>query len=183
MLRVAADFDNYRKRSARELEDARRRGQQSTVRELLAVFDNLERATQQVTETTDPKTVAQGVRMVLKLFVDTLARLGIERIESLGKAFDPGLHDGMQHIHSDEHPAGAVAQELQPGYRMGRELIRPALVVVSKGPEPAEDPAEEPAQEPAHEPAQEPAPETADDATETVESEAPEEGTGSDPSA
>ncbi len=140
MLRVAADFDNYRKRAAREADEARARGQHNALMKLLPVFDNLERATANVNEATDAKSMADGLRMVVKHFVETLGKLGIERVESVGKPFDPMLHESIQYDHHDAIAAGLVAQELQPGYKLGDALLRPALVVVSKGPKPADDP-------------------------------------------
>jgi molecular chaperone GrpE len=136
MLRVAADFENHRKRSIREVDDAKRSGAQNALNKLLPVFDNLERATSHIDGTSDAKSMADGLRMVMKQFGEALAKLGIERVESVGKPFDPMLHESIQY---DFHPtiaAGLVAQELQAGYRQGDALMRPALVVVSKGPSP-----------------------------------------------
>jgi molecular chaperone GrpE len=122
---------------------------QSALRDLLPVFDNLERATAHVDASSDIESLLDGLRMVHKLFLDTLGRLGIERVAGIGSAFDPMVHEGIQHDYSDEHPAGAVAAELQPGYRMAGELIRPALVVVSRGPRLEEPAAGEPSEPPA----------------------------------
>ncbi|MBW2456258.1 MAG: nucleotide exchange factor GrpE [Deltaproteobacteria bacterium] len=147
MLRLAADFDNFRKRASRDVEATRLRGKQSAIRELLPVFDNLERAAGQDPDGVDAKSIADGVRIVLKMFVDTLGKLGIERIDALGKAFDPMLHEGIQHDFSDEFDAGSVMAVFHSGYKMGKDLLRPALVVVSRGAKPAEPPAEPPAAE------------------------------------
>ena len=148
MLRIAADFENYRKRSTREADDARRRGTQSAVRELLPVFDNLERASAHAGTAADVQSLLDGLHMVHKLFLDSLGKLGIERVAAVGQPFDPSVHDGIQHDYSAEHPAGTVMAELVPGYRMGTELLRPALVVVSRGapPTPTTPPEEEPPQ-------------------------------------
>jgi molecular chaperone GrpE len=143
LLRVAADFDNFRKRTKREMEDARRRAQQSAVKELLPVFDNLERATSHLEPSVDEATarsLVEGLRMVVRQFIDTLGKLGIRRTEAVGQPFDPTVHESIQHLCSSEHPAGTVITEVQPGYVMGGELLRPALVVVSKGPDPAPAP-------------------------------------------
>ncbi len=134
MLRVAADFENYRKRAAREAEDARQRGQQTAVSRLLPVFDNLERATGHADASTDVSSMVDGLRMVMKQFAEAIGKLGIERVDAVGKAFDPTLHESIQYEHHPEIPAGMVALELQAGYRNGEQLLRPALVVVSKGP-------------------------------------------------
>jgi len=137
LLRTAADFDNFRKRSRREAEDAQRRGKESTLKELLPVFDNLERAATSAETAVDAKSVSEGIRMVLRQFSSTLDRVGIQRVVTVGKPFDPGLHEAIQHIDSTEYEAGLVAAEVQAGYQMGDNLVRAALVVVSKGPGPA----------------------------------------------
>lgn len=134
LLRTAADFDNFRKRSRREIDDAHRRGKETTVKDLLPVFDNFERAIVHAEGTADAKAVAEGLRMVLKQFLDTLEKMGIQRVVAVGQPFDPAQHEAIQHIESPEHPAGVVMHEVQSGYRMGDYLVRPAMVVVSKGP-------------------------------------------------
>ena len=137
LLRTAADFDNFRKRARREAEDAQRRGRENLLKELLPVFDNLERAATSAEVAPDIKSVAEGIRMVLRQFSSTLDRVGIQRVATVGKPFDPGLHEAIQHIESTEHEAGLIAAEVQPGYQAGEYLVRAALVVVSKGPGPA----------------------------------------------
>lgn len=140
LLRTAADFDNFRKRARREESDATRRGREGLLKDLLPVFDNLERAVQHAEGAQDVKAVADGLRMVLKQFVDTLDRAGIKRVATVGHPFDPTKHEAIQHLASAEHPAGVVMAEVQPGYAIGDYLARAALVVVSKGP-PESDPA------------------------------------------
>lgn len=140
LLRTAADFDNFRKRSRREAEDAQRRGREGILKDLLSVFDNLERAAGHADTAPDAKSVAEGLRIVLKQFVDTLDRMGIKRIVAVGATFDPAMHEAIQQIESTEHPAGVVIAEVQPGYMLGDYLIRPAMVVVSKGPPAAASP-------------------------------------------
>ncbi len=137
LLRTAADFDNFRKRARREAEDAQRRGRENLLKELLPVFDNLERAATSADVAPDIKSVAEGIRMVLRQFTSTLDRAGIHRVLTVGKPFDPALHEAIQHIDSTEHEAGLIAAEVQPGYQLGDYLVRAALVVVSKGPGPA----------------------------------------------
>lgn len=139
MLRVAADFENFRRRSSREVEEARQRGAQGSIRDLLPVFDNLERATALVGDGTDVESMVKGLEMVHKQFLDVLGKLGIERVAAVGEGFDPNVHESIQYEHSEEHAAGVVMTELQPGYRMGKMLLRPALVVVSRGPAPKEE--------------------------------------------
>lgn len=134
LLRTAADFDNFKKRTRREVSDAESRGRDEVFRELLPVFDNLERAVQHSEGTTDIQALADGIRMVMRQFVDTLGRMGIERVSSVGQPFDPSLHEAIQHMETTEYPPGTIAAEAQPGYRQGDRLLRPALVVVAKAP-------------------------------------------------
>jgi molecular chaperone GrpE len=137
LLRTAADFDNYRKRSRRDVDEASRKGKEQTVKDLLPIFDNLERALQSADAAPDAKSVADGLRMVLRQFASTLERMTIKRIPSVGHPFDPMLHEAIQHIESKEHPAGVIAAEVQAGYQLGEFLLRASMVVVSKGaPEP-----------------------------------------------
>lgn len=135
LLRTAADFDNYRKRSRKDVEQAERKGKEDVLRELLPVFDNLERALQAAQGAKDVDAIQQGVQMVLKLFEDAAARIGLERVQSVGQRFDPNLHDAFQQQATDEHPPGTIVAEYQAGYRLGDRLIRPAMVVVAKKPE------------------------------------------------
>ena len=132
LLRTAADFDNFRKRTRRELDDAHKRGKEELLRELLPVFDNLERAVVHAEQASDAKAVADGVGMVLKQFQDTLGKVGIKRIAAVGSAFDPSLHEAIQQIETSDHPAGTIVAEVQPGYAMGDRLVRPSMVVVAK---------------------------------------------------
>jgi len=132
LLRTAADYDNFRKRTRREVEDAQKRGREELLRELLPVFDNLERAVVHAGQASDAKAVADGVGMVLKQFADTLGKVGIKRVATVGSPFDPTQHEAIQQLETDEHPAGTIVAEVQPGYAMGDRLVRAAMVVVSK---------------------------------------------------
>jgi molecular chaperone GrpE len=134
LLRTAADYENFRKRSRREIDDAQKRGKEELLRELLPVFDNLERAVLHAGQASDFKAVAEGVGIVLKQFVDTLGKVGIRRVTTVGSIFDPTQHEAIQQMESNEYPAGTVVAEVQPGYALGDRLLRAALVVVSKGP-------------------------------------------------
>lgn len=131
LLRIAADFDNFRKRSRKEIEEVRRRTIEDTLRELLPVIDNLERATDATAEATDVTAVAEGVKMVLRGFEEVANRLGLKRVQSLGRIFDPTIHDAMQQEETDEHPPGTIVAEVVPGYELGDRLLRPAIVVVA----------------------------------------------------
>lgn len=131
-MRTAADFDNFRKRSRRELEDSRKAGKEDLLKEFLPVFDNLERAVASATRATDIKGVAEGLSMVLRQYTDTLARGGISKVPSVGSEFDPTHHEAIQQVETDEHPPGTIVAEVQPGYMQGDRLIRAAMVVVAK---------------------------------------------------
>lgn len=134
LLRLAADFDNYKKRARREQSDVSKASREEVLRDLLPVFDNLERATAHAAQATDIAALTEGIAMVMRQFTDTLGKLGVERIESVGKPFDPTVHEAVQHLETSEHAAGAVAVELQAGYRSGDRVLRPAMVVVAKPP-------------------------------------------------
>ncbi len=140
LLRTAADFDNFRKRSRKDVEQAERRGREAILRELLPVIDNLERAVAATSEASDVKAVKEGVEMVLKLFEDTANRIELKRLESVGQRFDPNLHDAFQQIETAEHAPGTIMQEYQPGYMLGDKLLRPAMVVVARKPPDAAEP-------------------------------------------
>ncbi len=134
LLRVAADFDNFRKRTRREIDDAARRSRDDMVRELLPVFDNLERAVSHAEQAVDARSVADGVKMVLKQFLDTLSKVGIKRVESVGTPFDPNFHEAIQQIPSADQPPGTVVAEVLAGYVCDDRLVRAAMVVVAKAP-------------------------------------------------
>jgi molecular chaperone GrpE len=131
-MRTAADFDNFRKRARRELEDARKGGREEILRDLLPVFDNLERGIQSAKQAPDVKAVTDGLQMILKQFDSTLGKLGISKVGTIGKSFDPGVHEAIQQVETSEHPPGTVVAEVQPGYMAGDRLIRAAMVVVAK---------------------------------------------------
>jgi molecular chaperone GrpE len=134
LLRMAADFDNYRKRSRRDIQEAERRAQEDLVKALLPTFDNLERASVHTESAADLKSLTDGLQMVQRQFKDALASMGIERFGEVGVAFDPAEYEAVQNLETTEIPAGAVARVLAPGYRWKGRLMRPALVVVARAP-------------------------------------------------
>lgn len=131
-MRSAADFDNFRKRSRKEVDDAKKSGREDLLKELLPVFDNLDRAIVSSATAQDVKTVSDGLQMVLKQFEASLGRAGITRVKSVGLPFDPSQHEAIQQVETDEHPAGTVMAEIQPAYMQGDRLVRAAMVVVAK---------------------------------------------------
>jgi molecular chaperone GrpE len=132
LLRTLADFDNFRKRSRRELSEAERRGRDDLLKEFLPVFDNLDRASVHAETATDVKALADGIVLVMRQFADTLSRLGIERVPTVGQPFDPSVHEAVQQMETSDFEPGTIAAEVQAGYRNSEKLIRPALVVVAK---------------------------------------------------
>jgi molecular chaperone GrpE len=140
LLRTTADLDNLRKRSRRELDDARIEARTKVLREMLPVMDNLERALEHAqTETAaGAASVIEGVKLVLRQFAQALERCDVVAVDAVGKPFDPNLHEAISQVESAEHAPGSVVQALQKGYTIGNRLLRPALVVVAKAPpEPA----------------------------------------------
>lgn len=134
LLRTAADYDNFRKRAKRELEENERRAREETLREILPVVDNLERAASASEDAQDVQSVAEGVKMVLKQFQDTAEKIGLERIHAVGERFDPNLHDAIQQQETTEQPPGTVVTEVVPGYKLGDRLLRASVVVVARAP-------------------------------------------------
>lgn len=134
LLRTAADFENFRRRARRDLEEAERRGREGVLREILPVVDNLERAVSATASAKDVNAVAEGVRMVLKQFEDVASKLSLERVQAVGERFDPSVHDAVQQMETAEHPPGTIVAEVVPGYRLGDRLLRAALVVVARPP-------------------------------------------------
>lgn len=135
-LRAAADFDNYRKRARRDVDDAEKRGKEGLLRDLLPVFDNLERAATSAAHAPEAKAIADGVQMVLKQFTGTLERAGIKRVATVGSPFDPNQHEAIQQIETADQAPGTVIAEVQAGYLLGDRLVRAAMVVVAKAPSP-----------------------------------------------
>lgn len=131
LLRLRAEFENYRKRASRELVEARERAQGDLLGELLPVLDNLERALDAAEHHQEGK-VLDGVRLTRNQFVDLLARVGVQETEGLGAAFDPAVHDAIM-VQPSEYEEGLVASVLERGYRQGDRVLRPARVIVSAG--------------------------------------------------
>lgn len=131
-LRARAEFENYRKRMARESERIRKTAAEGLMRDLLPIVDNLERALSHVEDKSDG--LAQGVEMIVKQFADVLSAKGLEVIPAKGEPFDPNIHEALTHQPSDEFPADTVMEEFQRGYRLGDYVLRPTQVVVSSGP-------------------------------------------------
>jgi molecular chaperone GrpE len=135
MLRIAAEFDNYKKRVRREQSDNESKAREAVLKDLLEVADNLERAAAAVVEgAPDIKALQQGVSLVLRLFQSKLDRYDVKPLETKGQPFDPRLHDAISQVPSADAPPGSVLNEVQKGYKIGDRLLRPAMVVVAVAP-------------------------------------------------
>jgi molecular chaperone GrpE len=136
LLRLSADFDNFRRRNLREREESHRYGHENLVKDLLGTVDNLERAVEHARRGGgDFESMLQGVELVQRELQGALSKHGVTRIEASGEPFDPSLHEAMAQQEDGSVPANTVVQVYQPGYRLWDRLLRPARVVVSKLPE------------------------------------------------
>ncbi len=137
-IRLLADFDNFRKRSGRDLEESRKFANESILRAFLPVLDNLERALQHV-GTVDAeggagcKSLVEGVRLTQKQFLELLEKNHVVRVQSEGASFDPEVHEAVGYTETDTLPEGMIVDVYQQGYRIHNRLIRPSMVTVSKG--------------------------------------------------
>ncbi|MGW8207666.1 MAG: nucleotide exchange factor GrpE [Syntrophobacteria bacterium] len=138
VLRTAADAENFKKRLQREKEEQTRYANETFMRELLPVIDNLERALQHSADAPNQEGLVDGLNMTLKGFFDTLARFGCTVIEAIGKTFDPNFHEAVSQEESSKVEPNTVLKELQKGYMLKERLLRPAMVIVSKPPSEAE---------------------------------------------
>ncbi|MEI6261986.1 MAG: nucleotide exchange factor GrpE [Deltaproteobacteria bacterium] len=135
LLRVSADFENFKKRSFRETDDFRKYANELLLLELLTVVDNLERAIQSTSgENNEAGCVIEGVEMTLKALLKIFERFSVKLIEAVGKPFDPNFHQAMMQEASDLYPENTIISEFQKGYMLHDRLLRPSMVVVSKGP-------------------------------------------------
>ena len=128
LLRLAAEYDNFRKRSAKEKDIAYTNGKADTLAKLLPVYDNLERALHQPTEDAAYK---KGVEMTMNELVKIFTGLGVEIFGDVGDGFDPNLHNAVMHIDSEELGENVIAQVFQKGFRIGEKVVRFAMVQVA----------------------------------------------------
>lgn len=138
-LRLAAEMDNLRKRTQRDVADARAYGVANFARDMLQVSDNLQRALEAVPaesrENADPglKALVEGVEMTERAMLSTLERHGVKRIDPKGEKFDPNFHQAMFEVPNPDVPVNTVVQVVQTGYVIGERVLRPAMVGVAKG--------------------------------------------------
>jgi len=132
-LRVSAEFENYKKRAAREMNDFRKFANESFVKAMLPVVDNLDRAIESSSNDKQADTsMLEGVDMILKEILKIFEQFNVKPFESLGKTFDPSLHQAVMQEETEVYPENSVVNELQKGYMMHDRLLRPAMVVVAK---------------------------------------------------
>lgn len=132
-LRLQADFDNFRKRMARDREDMARRAAEKVLKELLPVADHFELGLQSARKNHTKHAVLEGFEGVLKQLHTVLEKSGVTPIETKGQAFDPHSHECVAHIPSDEHAENMIIEETRRGYRLGSYILRASQVIVSTG--------------------------------------------------
>ena len=139
LLRTLADMENLRRRTEREVADARAYGVTNFARDILAVADNMERAMKalddEIREKADAgvKALLDGVELTERELIKVMEKHGVKKLEPQGQKFDPNLHQAMFELPDPSVPAGTVVQVMQPGYTIGERVLRPALVGVAKG--------------------------------------------------
>lgn len=136
-IRSVAESENVRRRAEREVSNASKFALERFAKEILGVVDSLEKALEMPAEEASLKAMREGIELTHKLMLDTLSKFSIEQISPLGLSFNPELHEAMVMQESPEHEPGTVIFVVQTGYSLSGRLIRPARVVVSKGPAPS----------------------------------------------
>ncbi len=136
LLRTTADFDNFKKRAAREKQDAIKYANESLLQKLIPILDNFEMAQSatQAAQTDAAQSLQTGVNMIHQQLKNALSEAGLEELDASGKAFDPNLHEAVSQQETNDHPEGQVVQQLRKGYKFRDRLLRPASVVVAKKP-------------------------------------------------
>jgi molecular chaperone GrpE len=135
LLYQQADFENFKKLKVKEKADLLRYGNETLVKELLPVIDNLERAIEHATNTEGSTTIIEGVELTLSGFLKALEKFGVARVEALQTTFDPNLHEAVLAEETNDAEPGTVVKEFQKGYVMDGRLLRPSMVSVAKKPE------------------------------------------------
>jgi molecular chaperone GrpE len=136
LVRTSADFDNFKKRAAREKQDAIKYATESLLQKIMPVLDNFEAAlaAAQNSSTDSLKSLQDGVAMIHSQLKNTLTEAGLEEVDATGKPFDPNIHEAVSQQESAEVAEGTVLQQLRKGYKLRDRLLRPATVVVAKAP-------------------------------------------------
>ena len=137
-LRAQADVENMRRRAARDVENAHKFALERFAENLLPVLDSLEKSVESAAEAADAAAVSEGVSLCLKLFLDTLAKNGIEQVDPLGEPFDPSRSEAMAMVENPDAEPNSVMEVMQKGYALNGRLVRAAKVIVAKAPASAE---------------------------------------------
>lgn len=132
ILRMSAEFENYKKRSCKEMDDFRKFANEALFKQLLTVVDNFERAISSCEECSDAQLLLKGVQMTYKELMKLFETFNVKPVEAKGKPFDPAFHQAVTQQESTDYPENTVVDELQKGYTLNGRLIRPSMVVVSK---------------------------------------------------
>ncbi len=130
-LRLAADFDNYRKRQDSEKESLIKYGTEQALKKMIEIADNFERAEKSMDSIEECEKAKEAFHVLNKQFKDALSKLGLEAIQAEGEKFDPNLHEAIMQVPTDEKPEETVMQEMQKGYKYGDKVLRPSMVSVS----------------------------------------------------
>ncbi len=134
-VRVTADFENFKKRTAREMSDLRKFANEKLLKEILSVVDNLQRAIESGAKTDSGKDkLLEGVEITLKDILRMLEKYGVKEFDSKGEVFNPAYHQAMMQEQTDQYPDNTILSELQKGYTIHDRLLRPAMVVVGRNP-------------------------------------------------
>ncbi len=132
-LRLAADFDNFRRRTRQEMEEIRKTAAAGLIGELLPVLDNFERALA-TARSLFPENVATGIEMIYRQLWHVLAQSGVQPLEAVGKPFDPAFHEAFEQVETDDTPEGTIIEEVRKGYLLHDKVLRPVLVKVARRP-------------------------------------------------
>ena len=130
-IRLAADFENFRKRNEQEREALLKYGAENTLKKFLEVIDNFERGLKAIETVDDCEKVKECYNLAYKNFTDALTKAGLETIKAQGEEFDPNLHEAVMQTPTTEHPENTIIAELQKGYKLGDKVLRPTLVNVA----------------------------------------------------
>ena len=133
-IRLAADFDNFRKRQEAERESLLKYGAENTVKKLIEVIDNFERGMKAIETVEDCEKVKECYQLAYKNFTEVLNKIGLEVIPAEGQEFDPNLHEAVMQTPTDEKPENTIVAELQKGYKLGDKVLRASLVNVATAP-------------------------------------------------
>ncbi|MFE5471662.1 nucleotide exchange factor GrpE [Bacillus safensis] len=132
ILRVQADFENYKRRARTEVETVQKYRSQHVVNDLLPALDNFERALGIDPDNEQTKSLLEGMQMVYRQLVEALKNEGVEPIEAVGKEFDPNLHQAVMQVEDENYDSNIVVEELQKGYKLKDRVIRPSMVKVNQ---------------------------------------------------